>query len=267
VDLPGVERVHHPACRTDLPDMTGAAWLAGGTWLFSEPQPGLRRLVDLAGLGWPALEVSAEGLRIAATCTIAELEAFAAPPECQAAPLFAGCCRALLGSFKVWEMATVGGNVCLSLPAAPMLALPVALEGVAEIWSPDGTERRVPMAAFTIGPQQTVLTPGELLRAIDLPAAALQRRAALRQASLHVHGRSAALLVGTRGPGFTLTITASTGHPVQFTWPGWPDEAAVQDAIRTLPSTIWFDDVHGTPAWRRHMTRRLASELWAELAS
>ena len=30
----------------------GDAWLAGGTWLFSEPQTGLRRLVDLTALGW-----------------------------------------------------------------------------------------------------------------------------------------------------------------------------------------------------------------------
>jgi len=33
----------------------GDAWLAGGTWLFSEPQPHLRRLIDLQGLGWQPL--------------------------------------------------------------------------------------------------------------------------------------------------------------------------------------------------------------------
>ena len=30
----------------------GDAWLAGGTWLFSEPRPTAHRLVDLTGLGW-----------------------------------------------------------------------------------------------------------------------------------------------------------------------------------------------------------------------
>ncbi len=30
----------------------GDSWLAGGTWLFSEPQPHLRRLLDLQGFGW-----------------------------------------------------------------------------------------------------------------------------------------------------------------------------------------------------------------------
>ena len=41
----------------------GDAWLAGGTWLFSEPQPHLRRLIDLQGLGWAPLVTSAAGPR------------------------------------------------------------------------------------------------------------------------------------------------------------------------------------------------------------
>ena len=267
MDLPNIQAVARPRARDDLPAVAeGSAWLAGGTWLFSEPQPGLRALVDLAGLGWPALEPSVAGLRIAATCTIRELEAFAAPADWLAAPLFAGCCRALLGSFKIWAMATVGGNVCLSLPAAPMVALTVALDGVAQVWRPDGTERQVPMAGFTTGPQRTVLKPGELLRGIDLPTAALHRRGAMRQASLTVHGRSAALLVATAGAeGFALTITASTVRPLHAAWPTPPSRDVLDAYIEAIPSELWFDDVHGAPAWRRHMTRRLAAELHEEL--
>jgi hypothetical protein len=33
----------------------GDSWLAGGTWLFSEPQPHLRRLLDLQGFYWVPL--------------------------------------------------------------------------------------------------------------------------------------------------------------------------------------------------------------------
>lgn len=267
MDLPNIQTVARPRARDDLPPVAeGSAWLAGGTWLFSEPQPGLRALVDLAGLGWPALEPSAAGLRIGATCTIAELGAFAAPAEWLAAPLFAGCCRALLGSFKIWAVATVGGNVCLSLPAAPMVALTVALDGVAQVWRPDGSERQVPMAAFTTGPQRTVLEPGELLRCIDLPTAALRRRGAMRQASLTTHGRSAALLVATVGAdGFALTITASTVRPLHAAWQVPPSREALDAYIEAIPVDTWFDDVHGAPAWRRHMTRRLAAELHEEL--
>ncbi len=271
MDLPSIQAVARPRTRDDLPPVAeGSAWLAGGTWLFSEPQPGLRTLVDLAGLSWPALEPSAPGLRIGATCTIAALEAFAATAACPAdwlaAPLFAGCCRALLGSFKVRAVATVGGNVCLSLPAAPMLALTVALDGVARVWRRDGTERQVPMAGFTTGPQRTVLEPGELLRAIDLPVAALRRRGAVRQASLTMHGRSAALLVATAGTdGFALTVTASTVRPVHAAWPQPPSRGDLDAHLAALPDDLWLDDVHGAPAWRRHMTRRLAAELHGEL--
>ena len=35
----------------------GDSWLAGGTWLFSEPQPHLRRLLDLTAVGWEPLVV------------------------------------------------------------------------------------------------------------------------------------------------------------------------------------------------------------------
>ncbi len=267
MDLPGIRAVARPRARDELPDAAeGAAFLAGGTWLFSEPQPGLRTLVDLAGLGWPALEASPAGLRIGATCTLAALEAFEAPPDWVAAPLFAACCRSLLGSFKVKAAATVGGNVCLALPAAPMLALTVALDGVARLWRPDDAERSVPMAAFATGAQRTVLRAGGLLRCIDLPATALRRRGAMRQVSLTAHGRSAALLVATAGPdGFALTITASTVRPVHASWPTPPSPAALDDCVAAIAPELWFDDVHGAPAWRRHMTRRLAAELHGEL--
>ena len=40
----------------------GYAWLAGGTWLFSEPQPATDTLIDLESLRWPALAASGGGL-------------------------------------------------------------------------------------------------------------------------------------------------------------------------------------------------------------
>jgi CO/xanthine dehydrogenase FAD-binding subunit len=268
VDLPNIVSIAAPQSRDSLPPwQPGTAWLAGGTWLFSEPQPALRTLVDLAALDWPALEPSPLGLRVAATCTIKALEAFEAPADWAAAPVFAQACRALLGSFKIWAMATVGGNVCLALPAAPMLALTVAMDGMALIWRPDGTERQVAMADFCLGSQRTVLAPGELLRAIDLPAAALRRPAALRQASLTAAGRSAALLIATRPleGGFALTITASTCRPLHTAWPQPPGFDALDAYIQAIPAGFWYDDVHGMPAWRQHMTRRLAAELHREL--
>lgn len=46
----------------------GDALLASGTWLFSEPQPHLNRLIDFEAFAWDPLKVSAQGLDIATTC-------------------------------------------------------------------------------------------------------------------------------------------------------------------------------------------------------
>ncbi len=82
MNLTTIQTVQRPASADEIATWRdGYAWLGGGTWLFSEPQPALDTLIDLEGLGWPALEASADGLTIAATCRIAELYRFEGPPE------------------------------------------------------------------------------------------------------------------------------------------------------------------------------------------
>src|SRR4029079_15065991 len=98
------------------------------TWVVSTPQIATDTLSDLRSLRWPALAASNTGLDIAATCTIAELYGFQPPADWIAAPLFQLCARAFLASFKIWNAATVGGNICMSLPAGPMVTLATALE-------------------------------------------------------------------------------------------------------------------------------------------
>ncbi len=237
----------------------GDVWLAGGTWLFSEPQPGAARLVDLSAAGWRPLAVTADGgLEIAATCTVTEL---ARHPH----PVVDGCVRAFLASFKVQAVATVGGNLCAALPAGPMIALAAALDAACLLVGPDG-ERRMPVTALVTGPGTTALRPGEYLRSLSVPGEALARRSAVRQASLYRHGRSAALLAGTRGPGgdLAVTITGSTPRPVVLAFPQPPTSPVLAAAIDAR--VTWFDDVHGDPDWRRHMTLRLAEEIRGELS-
>jgi len=271
MDLTGIAEIITPRRRADLPPWReGMAILGGGTWLFSEPQPGISTLVDLTTLGWPKLAVEAAGLRIAATCRIADLARFAVPPAWQAASLVLPCCEALLGSFKIWNAATVGGNICLALPAGPMTTLATSLDGLATIWSSDG-ERHLPVRDLVIGDNRTALAPGEILREIFLPAAALHRRAAMRRQSLTPLGRSAALLIGTRDEAgrFALTITAATPRPVRLDFPALPDAAALREAIDASVTArgLWFDDIHGAPDWRRHLTLHFAAEIRRELSA
>ncbi|MGF3022432.1 FAD binding domain-containing protein [Methylobacterium aquaticum] len=270
MDLNSIATVVAPRSRAALPAWhPGDAWLAGGTWLFSEPQEGVSRLVDLPSLGWAPYAVTEQGLAIAATCTIATLDRIALPVAWTAAPLIGQCCRALLGSFKIWNAATVGGNLCLALPAGPMIALAVALDGAGLIWTPDGGERSLPIRDLVRGPQATALAPGEILRRIDLPAAALRRRTAFRRLSLSPNGRSGALVIATLDPSgaFALTVTAATPRPVKIDLPGLPEAGALAAVLAAaIPDGLWYDDVHGAPDWRRHVTGILAEEARAELA-
>lgn len=269
MDLNTITAVTHPRTREQLPVWAaGDAWLAGGTWLFSEPQAHLRRLIDLTDLKWPALTISESGLSIAATCTVAQLDALACPPDWIASPLINQCCRAFLASFKIWKTATVGGNICMSLPAGPMISLTSALDGTAVIWQADGGERKVAMSDFVTGDQCNVLAAGDLLRQIDIPLAALKRRSAFRQISLTPVGRSAALLIGSLSSedGLALTVTASTAAPVQMSFSKIPTTKELRETILArIPDELYHTDIHGKPAWRKHMTLRLAEEIRSEL--
>jgi len=271
MDLNTITAVAHPQTRAQLPVWTaGDAWLAGGTWLFSEPQVHLRRLIDLTDLKWPALTITNSHLSIAATCTIADLDGLACPPDWLAAPLIGQCCRAFLASFKIWKTATVGGNLCMSLPAGPMISLTSALGGVCTIWKAGGGEQEIPVVDLVTGNQRNRLSPGDLIRQIDIPMAALRRRSAFRQISLAPVGRSAALLIGSLDPDgtLTLTVTASTVRPIQLTLRNAPDASALRDAItRQITDDLYHTDIHGKPLWRKHMTLRLAEEIRGELAA
>ncbi|MFX0579802.1 FAD binding domain-containing protein [Nocardia nepalensis] len=277
MDLDTIRDVVVARERADLAFVGGnCGVLAGGTFLFSEPQEGLDRLVDITGLGWPALTETDEGLEIAATCTLAEFAGAAVGRELGAGvlrvewpgtALFARACRALVASHKIWRSATVGGNVCLSLPAGAVLGALVALDGVALVWSPDGADRRVPLREFAFGPGLNVLGSGEVLRSITIPTRSLLARTAFRKIALAPLGRSGAVVMGRReiDGRCAITITAATSRPVVLDFDGMPDDLDVHAAVAAIDPMLWFDDPHGAPDWRCHVAGVLAREIAAEL--
>ena len=270
MNLNTIAEVKRPKSFEEVAWRDGHAFLAGGTWLFSEPQVGTDTLVDLEQFGWPALTVIPAGLEIAATCKIVELHDFKGPPEWQAVPLFDQCIDCFLMSFKIWNAATVGGNLCMSLPAGAMISLTAALEGVCTLWPRNGAPRQVPVVDFVTGMHTNVLQKGELLRSILLPASALRKRAAMRQVSLTRYGRSAALIVATvndDGSDFLLTVSAATPRPVQLRFARTPGATELHRAIdERLPPDAWFQDVHGSAPYKRHVTFFLAEQIRTELS-
>ncbi|AGB24255.1 aerobic-type carbon monoxide dehydrogenase, middle subunit CoxM/CutM-like protein [Mycobacterium sp. JS623] len=261
--------VRRPAQRPGSQWRDGDAWLAGGSWLFSDKQPAVRRLIDLEALRWDPLHASDAGLEIGATCTIAQLYAFRGP-DWRAAPLFATSCEAFLASFKVWNSATVGGNICMSLPAGPMITMTVALEGAYTLWAADGSERVVEAVDFVTGDHANVLAPGELLRKIDIPIHALRKRHAHRHFTLTKLGRSTIFMIGTQSPDtadLLLTITAATTHPIRLAFDAVPDADELQARIDALPDDVWFDDPNGSPDHRHHLAKHYAEEIRMDLAA
>src|SRR4051794_24860970 len=130
MDLTSLDRIRTPSTRSDLVLGPGSAPLAGGTWLFSEPQPHLSELVDLTGLGWAPVELD-DGLTISATCTLRQLADLPDVPGWHSQTLVLECLHSLVMSEKVWDLATVGGNICLALPAGALITLAVALDATA----------------------------------------------------------------------------------------------------------------------------------------
>lgn len=256
--------------RRHEPWRPGDAWLGGGTYLFSEPQPHLRRLVDLSRMGWEPLQPLPDGsLEIAATCTIAQLSRFGRTLDAAAAPLFEQCCRAFLASFKIWNMATVGGNLCNALPAGPMISLTAALDGECLLQAQDGSIRSIKVADFVTGAGRKDLADGELLRSVTIPARSLRCRTAFRQASLYGLGRSGALVIGTLDlldGSLAVTVTAATRRPFRLWFALPPDRGRLRRAIASaVGESDWFDDIHGLPEWRRHMAFHLAEQVRHEL--
>jgi CO/xanthine dehydrogenase FAD-binding subunit len=236
----------------------------------------MRVSLDLHAFGWVPLRETEDGLTIAATCTLAELARWQPrdPGRDGAALLARQCCHALLGSFKVQNVAAIGGNTCLSRPASPMTSLTAALDVVATLLGRSGGTREISIADLVTGDGRNALAPGELLTDVSVPAAALTARTAFRQLSLSPLGRSTVLVIARRDQGrrtgartgtTAVTITAATPRPVQLRFAEPPPAAEAMAALEAA-APPYLDDVHGAGTRRAAMTRRLVAETVTEFS-
>lgn len=82
-----------------------------------------------------------------------------------------------------------------------------------------------------------MLRPGEILRSINIPGAALRKRYAHRRFALTKLGRSTVFLVGTQSrdrADLLLTVTAGTTHPLQLHFDGVPDAGTLPERIEAI---------------------------------
>ena len=145
--------------------------LAGGTDVLVQMRLGtlqpqtLVSLRDVPGLAFVRLEDDG-ALMIGAAATLAAVEE---APAVRGSFPAVGEAAACIGSVQVRSRATVGGNLCNAAPSADMAPILLAYEAEAIIAHGSG-ERSVPLEEFFTGPGGTVLAPGELLKAVRVPA-------------------------------------------------------------------------------------------------
>ncbi len=143
---------------------------AGGTDLMLKLKSGLttpaalvniKRLPELKGITF----ITETGLQLGALTTLRELTR--SPLIKEFYPCLA-LAASVMASEQIRTFATLGGNLCNASPSADMAPPLIALDAVAHIAGPDG-ERQLPLEKFFLGPGQSALAPGELLRRIEVP--------------------------------------------------------------------------------------------------
>lgn len=269
MDLPNIETYLRP---TDLQAVEnwqqGWVWLAGGTWIFSQSQPDLKVLVDLKQLGWSEIEVMPEGLAIGATCTLAELSQWDWPSRWTSVKALLSAVYEL-ASFKVANVATVGGNLCLALPASTFGPVMVALGASYEILSSGSPPRFVPALDFQTGAQQTILQPREVLRKIWIPLRSLEWQVSFKRICVATAGYAVSIVVGAYNPQTTSVrfgLGACVPAPRLIEFSTVPIPAEISEALDTqLPVDCFLEDERASAAYRKHVTKILMQRSLEEL--
>jgi CO/xanthine dehydrogenase FAD-binding subunit len=144
--------------------------LAGGTDLIIRMRYGIIKPSAIIHLGGIAeLKTIAykpkTGLSIGASATLAEV---AAHPDIRRRYPAVAYAAGETANVQVRNLGTVGGNLCNAAPSADNAPTLMAL-GAEMILAGLQGERRVGLDQFFKGPGQTVLRPGEILTAIQVP--------------------------------------------------------------------------------------------------
>lgn len=252
MDLPNIEAYLRPQ---DIRNITGWsedwAWLAGGTWLFSEPQPHLVTLVDMQSLGWSEVDVEGDNLVIGATCPLIKLLEYSWLPEWTAVAGLKSAVSALAASLKIINIATVGGNICLALSVGTLAPAMVALGASYEILNLKGELRQVAASSFQIGFKKTILQPGEVLRRVLIPLDNLKWKISYQRFSFAASDPAYSIVVTAYNPHkqkFRVVIGASVAAPILLEFDG--------DGDVDMENINFIGDVRSA-AYRREITTGL----------
>lgn len=266
MDLHNIDNYLRPTDINQVSDWGESwSWLAGGTWLFSEPQPQIKTLVDIQSLGWDEIEFfnppnshQERLLAIGATCALTKLLQHPWASEYTAVDGFKGAISALSASLKVVNVATVGGNICLALSVGTLAPIMVALDASYEIWNMAGKSRIIAAKDFQIASRQTILQSGELLRRVLIPVKNMKWQVDYKRFGIAASDPALAIAVGAYNQvakKLRLVIGASVAAPVLLELDGDVETGFSYDAF--LENMDFIEDARAKAVYRREITQVL----------
>jgi len=222
-----------------MSDRPEAVPLAGGTDILVQMQEGRRPIEALLSLKRvPEVHRYADNgtLAFGSAVTVGRI---AASPQVQQDYTALAIGASLIGSVQIRSVATIGGNLCNAAPSADT-APPLLVLGAEAVIVGSQGERMVPLEAFFLEPERTVLQPGELLKEIVTPQPAKHsgsfyvRHIPRARMGLAVVGVAAAVTLGSGGTIADARLALGAVAPV-------PMRPAVAEAL--LPGHGLTDDL------------------------
>lgn len=144
-------------------------------------------------------------------------------------------CYAVLGDHR-FQHAAIDAHRCQAVTPSDLATVLVALDATVEITGRGGT-RVVPAAGFYTGPGETIVRAEELVTAVEIPAAALRRRAAFTKLGLYTGDfatASVALAVDVAADGRWTDVRIVAGALAPTPWRARRAEAALRGTTPTV---------------------------------
>ena len=164
---------------------------------------------------------------------------------------------------------TLGGSVALADPAAEMPAVLLALGATIHLAGTSG-ERAVDAGDFFLGLYETAREPGELVTAIEIPAALPGQgfgfhELARRHGDYAMAGVTVARTPDPRIAFFAVSDRAIRANGAEAILAA--DPAAIDAAVAALDEIDFAGDLNGGPEMKRHLAGVVLRRAWAEASA
>jgi len=251
--------------------------LAGGQSLVPMLNHRLARpavLVDIGAIGdLQRMDRNESGWRIGATVTQRRVER-ESTEGCDLLRL----AMPFIGHRQIRARGTVGGSIAHADPAAELPAVALTLDATMVAAGLDG-QREIPAAEFFAGPYMNSLEEDEILSHVTFPTVPPSTRCSFREfarrkGDFAVAGVAAAVdFEDGSVTAASLTAFAVGSNPVRLTGAEAAvagrhlDEAALTDSAEAAAAEIEpWDDIHGSPQYRRQLVAALLRRALQEVA-